>query len=303
MQHQTNKNRVRLQVDSANLTETETEITAQYEYRTTQANINAANHMISLQPVTKKVTFRTQKRLPRLGVMLVGWGGNNGSTVTAGILANRHKLHWQSRSGTQYANYFGSIVNASTLRVGYSQDGEEVYVPLHDVLPIVEPNELVVSGWDINNADLATAMDRAQVLEPDLKRQLAPLMKKMHPLPSVYSPDFIASNQSERANNLIPGTKSEQLTVLRANIRDFRSQHQLNKVIVVWTANTERFANILKGVNDTADNLLRAVEADHNEISPSSLFAVASILEDTPFINGSPQNTFLPGVIEVFFYF
>lgn len=35
------------------------------------------------------------------------------------------------------------------------------------------------------------------------------------------------------------------------------------------------------------------------EISPSTLFAVASILEGSSYINGSPQNTFVPGVIEL----
>ncbi|KAJ2444775.1 Myo-inositol-1-phosphate synthase, partial [Coemansia sp. RSA 2440] len=37
----------------------------------------------------------------------------------------------------------------------------------------------------------------------------------------------------------------------------------------------------------------------HSEVSPSTLFAVASILEGAPFINGSPQNTLVPGVIEL----
>jgi len=26
--------------------------------------------------------------------MLVGWGGNNGSTLTAGILANKYNVAW-----------------------------------------------------------------------------------------------------------------------------------------------------------------------------------------------------------------
>jgi myo-inositol-1-phosphate synthase len=68
---------------------------------------------------------------------------------------------------------------------------------------------------------------------------------------------------------------------------------------VVWTANTERFAQILEGVNDTAASILDAIAAGHDEISPSSLFAVASVLEGCPFINGSPQNTFVPGVMEL----
>ncbi len=34
-------------------------------------------------------------------------------------------------------------------------------------------------------------------------------------------------------------------------------------------------------------------------MSPSALFAIASILEGCSYINGSPQNTFIPGVIEL----
>ena len=70
-------------------------------------------------------------------------------------------------------------------------------------------------------------------------------------------------------------------------------------MIVLWTANTERFADLIAGVNDTADNLLKAIENGHEEVSPSTVFAVASILENAPFINGSPQNTFVPGAIEL----
>lgn len=34
-------------------------------------------------------------------------------------------------------------------------------------------------------------------------------------------------------------------------------------------------------------------------MSPSTLFAVASILEGCAYINGSPQNTFVPGATEL----
>jgi len=35
------------------------------------------------------------------------------------------------------------------------------------------------------------------------------------------------------------------------------------------------------------------------DISPSTIFAVASVLEGVSYINGSPQNTFVPGVMEL----
>lgn len=40
-------------------------------------------------------------------------------------------------------------------------------------------------------------------------------------------------------------------------------------------------------------------QADRAEISPSTIFAVASVLEGVSYINGSPQNTFVPGVMQL----
>lgn len=79
----------------------------------------------------------------------------------------------------------------------------------------------------------------------------------------------------------------------------FKANNNLDKVIVLWTANTERYADILTGVNDTAENLLKSIDTSHDEVSPSTIFAVACIKECVPFINGSPQNTFVPGCIEL----
>lgn len=73
----------------------------------------------------------------------------------------------------------------------------------------------------------------------------------------------------------------------------------MDKVIVLWTANTERFSAVEKGLNETADELEASVLANQPEISPSTIFAMASIAEGCTYINGSPQNTFVPGVIEL----
>ena len=47
----------------------------------------------------------------------------------------------------------------------------------------------------------------------------------------------------------------------------------------MWTANTERFCDVAKGLNDTAENLLRSINSNEDEVSPSTIFAVASVLE------------------------
>lgn len=54
-------------------------------------------------------------------------------------------------------------------------------------------------------------MRRAQVLDWGLQEQLWPHMEAMRPRPSVYIPEFIAANQSARADNVIPGTRAQQV--------------------------------------------------------------------------------------------
>ena len=100
---------------------------------------------------------------------MVGWGGNNGSTVTASLLANQRGLSWESRAGRQTANMYGSLLFSSTVKLGTSMEtGKSVHVPMSSLLPMVDPtsssSSLVIGGWDINGANLAEAMDRAGVL-------------------------------------------------------------------------------------------------------------------------------------------
>ncbi|GAB9465828.1 Inositol-3-phosphate synthase [Globisporangium polare] len=282
-----------IKVNSKNVVYTEDEIVAQYTYTTTKVEGNVAT------PLEEKYTFKTARKVPKVGAMIVGIGGNNGSTLVASVLANKLGLTWTTKEGVQHPNYFGSVTQASTVRLGTNSNGEGVYIPFYNLLPMVSPNDLVIGGWDISSLNLAEAMARAQVLDFDLQRQLVPHLEKIQPLPSIYYPDFIAANQADRADNLLKGSKQENLEQVRKQIRDFKAANGLDKVIVLWSANTERFSDIVEGVNDTSANLLESIKANEAEVSPSTIFAVASILEGCTYINGSPQNTFVPGVLDL----
>lgn len=283
-------------VQSPNVVYGEDYITSTYDYQTTR--LEPSDGQWTCVPTTTKYEFRVGAKVPKLGVMLVGWGGNNGTTVTAGILANKHGITWMTKDGLRKPNYWGSLTQASTIRIG-NYEGEEVYTPFKSLLPMVNPNDVVLGGWDISGLNLAEAMERAQVIDWNLQQQLVPYMQEMSPLPGIYDPIFIAGNQEERADNLIKGSKHEQVEVVRQQIREFKARTEVDKVIVLWTANTERYADIVEGMNDTAENLLKSIESGETEISPSTLYAVACIQEGVPFVNGSPQNTFVPGVIDL----
>lgn len=208
-------------VDSPDVVYTNDEIKSKYVYRTTAVS-QAGNGKYVATPKETVYDFKVERKVGKVGMMLVGWGGNNGTTVTAGIIANRRGLTWDTREGPRAANYFGSVVMASTMKLGTeAKTGKEINVPFHDVLPMVHPNDLVIGGWDISGMNLAKAMDRAAVLEPTLKFQVQKEMEQMKPLPSVYYPDFIAANQGERADNVLEGSKASMAHVekLRKDIR------------------------------------------------------------------------------------
>lgn len=63
------------------------------------------------------------------------------------------------------------------------------------MLPMVNPNDIEIDGWDISDVNLVEAMARAKVLDVNLQTQLRPYMMHMKPRKSIYYPDFIASNQ------------------------------------------------------------------------------------------------------------
>uniref|UniRef100_A0A1L8DYZ6 inositol-3-phosphate synthase n=1 Tax=Nyssomyia neivai TaxID=330878 RepID=A0A1L8DYZ6_9DIPT len=287
-----------LVVSSPNVKYTEDFIEASYNYGSSTVN-RLPDGTLKVEPHVTPLKIQTERRVPRLGLMLVGWGGNNGSTLTAALEANRRRLVWRTKDGEQEANWFGSITQASTVFLGPDQDGQDTYVPMNHIIPMINPDDIVIDGWDISSMNLGEAMQRAKVLDVALQDQVYKQLCLLKPRPAIYDRDFIAANQSERADNVIEGTRYEQYKQIRQDIRDFRHATGVEEVIVLWTANTERFCDVAPGLNGTADELERSLKANNSEISPSTIFAMASIAEGCTYINGSPQNTFVPGLLEL----
>nr|CAD7605682.1 unnamed protein product [Timema genevievae] len=100
-------------INSPNVKYTEDYIESIYEYHTTSVEKCGNKLIYSLEltviaqasPHCKKLEIRTQRHLPKLGLMLVGWGGNNGSTLTAAILANKLHLTWETKEGPRSADW------------------------------------------------------------------------------------------------------------------------------------------------------------------------------------------------------
>ncbi|XP_055598362.1 inositol-3-phosphate synthase [Uranotaenia lowii] len=287
-----------LNVVSPNVHYSDSYIDVDYQYQTTSV-VSDGPAGYTVRPETTELSIRTERQVPRLGLMLVGWGGNNGSTLTAALEANKRGLEWRTRTGVQKANWYGSITQASTVLLGTDANGQDVHVPMNKMIPMVNPDDIVVDGWDISSLNIGEAMVRAQVLDVQLQDQVYKKMSLLKPRPSIYDRDFIAANQEERADNVIAGTRYEQYQQIVKDIRDFKKSSGVEKIVVLWTANTERFAEVREGLNTTMSELEKSLKENKSEIAPSTIFAMAAIAEGCIYINGSPQNTFVPGLIEM----
>ena len=274
-------------------TETEEKITVTYQNRFT---LYDQAEQCSRAVVQTK-TIATEKAVPRLGVMLVGLGGNNGSTFFAGVMANRRQLSWLTRNGEQKASFVGSFTQSATTHCGFRFDDTtgqlcDVFKPIKELLPMADPVDFEISGWDISGLNLYEAAKRAHVLEPTLIEQLRGELEQVTPLPAALNPDYIAANQSDRADNVMTGTNRECIDKIREDIQGMKAR--TGKVVVLWTANTEMF--LLPQIN-TIDDLQRRIDTN-SPLPASVLYCIACIEEQVLYLNGSPQNTFHPAVIE-----
>lgn len=53
---------------------------------------------------------------------------------------------------------------------------------------------------------------------------------------------------------------------IRKDIREFKEKNNLDKVVVLWTANTERFSALEPGINDTKENILASITRGEEEV-------------------------------------
>lgn len=72
----------------------------------------------SIEKAERQHTISTSSQVPKLGLLMVGLGGNNGSTLTAALQAHKHNVTWETKEGLHKPNFYGSFTQSATCRVG-----------------------------------------------------------------------------------------------------------------------------------------------------------------------------------------
>ena len=86
--------------------------------------------------------------------------------------------------------------------------------------------------------------------------------------------------------------KKADIDPVREDIRRFKAEKQVDRVVVLWAASTEIYVPVDEKVHYTLSALEAAMKADDREhIAPSMCYAYAALTEGAPFIMGAPNTT------------
>jgi myo-inositol-1-phosphate synthase len=211
----------------------------------------------------------------KLGVLLVGMGAVSTTTI-AGVAAIRKGI----------AKPIGSLTQMGTIRLGKRTEGRSPKIT--EVVPLATLDDLVFGGWDIFEEDCYSAARTAGVLEPSLLDQVRPEMEKIRPWPAVFDQRYVKRLQGP---NVKKGRNKKDLAEqVIADIRKFKADNQLDRLVMIWCGSTEIFMTEAP-VHATIETFERGLEENDPSIPSSMIYAYAAIREGIPYANAAPNLT------------
>ena len=152
---------------------------------------------------------------------------------------------------------------------------------------VTDYTDLVFAGWDVVGDDLATAAETHGVLGPAELAAAAPALAAITPWPAVGDRSWCKN--AEGRNLVVAETKRAAVEQIRADLRRFREEADVDDVVVINLASTERMADLGCDALATAEGLERGIDADDPAVGPGVLYAYAALREGIPYGNFTPS--------------
>src|SRR4029079_17674618 len=190
----------------------------------------------------------------KLGVLLVGLSAVSTTTI-AGVLAVRKGI----------SKPIGSLTQMGTIRLGKRTEGRSPRIS--DVVPLTPLDDIVFGGWDIFADDCYAAARTAGVIEPALLDQVRPELEKIRPWPAVFDQRYV--KRLDGPNVKKGKNKKDLAEQVITDIRTFKADHQLDRLVMVWCSSTEVFMTE-SPAHATIESFEQALE-DSDPAIPSSM--------------------------------
>ena len=209
----------------------------------------------------------------KLGILLVGLGAVSTTTI-AGVMAVRKGL----------AQPIGSLTQMGTIRLGKRTEGRSPKID--EAVPLVNLDNIVFGGWDIFEENSYEAARTAGVLEPSLLDQIKPELEAIKPMKAVFDQRYV--KRLDGPNVKKGKNKKDLAEQLRADIRAFKKDNGLDRLVMVWCGSTEVFMKE-SASHQSIEAFEKALEANDPAIPSSMIYTYAALMEDVPYANGAPN--------------
>jgi myo-inositol-1-phosphate synthase len=211
----------------------------------------------------------------KLGVLTVGLGAV-ATTFMAGVESIRRGKSLP----------IGSLTQMATIRLGKRTDNRAPLIK--DFVPLAGLDDLVFGAWDPIPDDAYQAAIKAGVLTPADLAGVSDFLQSITPMPAAFDQHYVTRINGTHVKK--GKTKRDLAEQIRQDIRDFKSRHRLDRVVMVWCASTEIYIKA-GAAHATLEQFEKAMERNDESIAPSMLYAYAALMEGVAFANGAPNLT------------
>ena len=220
----------------------------------------------------------------RLGVLLPGMGAV-ATTFIAGVMNIRRGL----------AKPIGSLTQMGTVRLGKRTEGRSPLIK--EFVPLASLDDVVFGGWDIFEDNSYEAAKTAGVLEPDLLEKVRPELEQIRPMSAVFDRRYV--KRLDGPNVKKGANKREMADQLREDMRRFKQEHGLDRLVMIWCGSTEVYLTE-SPVHASVAAFEKGLEASDPDIPSSMIYAYAAIKEGIPYANAAPNlSADVPALLEL----
>ena len=209
--------------------------------------------------------------------MVVGLGAV-ASTFMTGVLMTRKGL----------AKPVGSMTQYDKIRVGRGENKK--YLHYKDIVPLADLNDIEFAAWDVYPVNAYQSAVNAEVLKAKDIEPVREELEKIVAMPAAFDHNYAKRLDGDNIKQV--KDRWDMTEQIREDIRRFKKETGVERVVVLWAASTEVYVPVDKDVHYRLEDLEKAMKADDKEhIAPSMCYAYAALKEGAPFIMGAPNTT------------
>jgi myo-inositol-1-phosphate synthase len=178
----------------------------------------------------------------------------------------------------------GSLTQLGTIRLGKRTERRAPLI--RDLVPLASLADIEFGGWDIFPDNAHEAAVRANVLEPRHLDAVEEELSRVVPMKGVFDQRYVPRLRGVHVKDF--ANKLEAVEQIRSDIRRFKAERGVERIVVVWCASTETYVTATDA-HRTISSFESALAANDPSISPTQIYAWACLKEGVPFANGAPN--------------